>query len=140
MILVQFFSVVAYSRILSLLPIFISCSPPSLYLSLSPSLLSHSTAPPPPPHPLPHLRWSSVSLMAVRSIASLPIWGLFRVVRRRKEIQPSPTPPSINDCQSKTPKPFPVKALQLEPLINDHLLKRQRPLFGPDFPVIFHCF
>ena len=136
MILVQFFSVVAS---------FFHCFPYLFLVHLRLSVflsppLSFPTSPPPPPPPLPHLRWLSVSLMAVRSIASLPIWGLFWVVRRRKEIQPSPTPPSINDCQSKTPKLFPVKALQLEPLINNHLLKRQRPLFGSDGSVIFHCF
>ena len=32
-------------------------------------------------------------------------------------------PPVISDRQSKTPKIFPVKPVQLEPLVNDHLLK-----------------
>ena len=35
---------------------------------------------------------------------------------------PRKRPPPISDRQSKTAKIFPVKALQLKPLVNDHLL------------------
>ena len=121
MIPVQFFSVVAtfFHRLPHLFSVHLRVSL-SLSLPLSPSSLSFPLLPPPLPTSAGHL---SVSLL-YGPVASLSIWGLFRVAQGRKEIHrsPPPPPPPINVRQSKTPKIFPVKALQLEPLVNDNLL------------------
>ena len=55
-------------------------------------------------------------------------------VRLRDTIEPPWTTSSCKRPPMQNTKIFPVKALQLEPLVNDHGIscKRPRPLFGPD--------